>query len=69
MNNLEVWVYGLVSAAVSGGSGVVGTMYLDPDHFNFNNGISKLAGAWGMFALIGVLNYLKQSPVPKTPTK
>lgn len=72
---LKVWGWGLVSALVSGaGSGatiVAGAMTLSSQTFNvdsdYNLGLTlKLFGIASVVgAVIGLANYLKQSPLPK----
>lgn len=65
MKNLEVWARGLVSAAISGGAGAAGVIVVDPDHFNFNQGLHKLGLAFAWAAIIGVCMYLQKSPLPQ----
>lgn len=64
LGNLEVWVKGLVSAAVSSAAGSVTVVVVDPVTFNLQDGLAKLGTVAAISALIAVANYLKQSPLP-----
>jgi ABC-type uncharacterized transport system permease subunit len=68
MNIWIKWLKGLISAAVSsiGGSGAL--MLVAPEKFNFSDlpTMGKIAVA---LAIVGVLNYIKQSPFPGDPPK
>lgn len=61
---MRTWLNGLLTAAISGITMTAGAMVIDPEHFNTGTlkhlGMVALAGA-----LIGVLNFLRQSPLPK----
>ena len=68
----EIWLKGLLAAAISGGSGGVLTglaaVGIDPTHFNLQTGIGAtlrigLAAA-AINAIIGVAAYLQKSPLP-----
>jgi hypothetical protein len=68
----EIWIKGLLAAAISGGSGGVLTglaaVGIDPTHFNLQTGIGStlrigLAAA-AINAIIGVAAYLQKSPLP-----
>lgn len=69
---IEIWLKGLLAAAISGGSGGILTglaaVGLDPTHFNLQTGIGAtlrigLAAA-AINAIIGVAAYLQKSPLP-----
>lgn len=69
---IEIWLKGLLAAAISGGSGGVLTglaaVGIDPTHFNLQTGIGAtlrigLAAA-AINAVIGVAAYLQKSPLP-----
>jgi hypothetical protein len=72
MHRLEVWLKGLLAAAVAGAANGVITGFaavgIDPNHFNLQAGLkSTLAIATVsaiISAIIGVAAYLKQSPLP-----
>lgn len=68
----EIWLKGLLAAAISGGSGGILTglaaVGIDPTHFNLQTGIGAtlrigLAAA-AINAVIGVAAYLQKSPLP-----
>lgn len=70
---LEIWLKGLLAAAITGGSGGVLTglaaVGIDPAHFNLQAGIGStlrigLAAAT-INAIIGVAAYLQKSPLPE----
>lgn len=63
--NIRLWLYGLISAGISGASGATGFVVLDPEHFNVGAGLTKLAEAAAICAAIGVLNFLKNKPLPQ----
>jgi hypothetical protein len=72
MKRLEVWLKGLLAAAISGASGGVLTglaaVGIDPAHFNLQSGIGStmrigLAAAV-INSVIGVAAYLQKSPLP-----
>ena len=72
MKRFEIWLKGLLAAAISGASGGVLTGFaavgIDPQHFNLQAGIGStlrigLAAAV-INAAIGVAAYLQKSPLP-----
>ena len=73
MNRLEIWIKGILAAAVSGGSGGVLTGFaavgIDPQHFNLQAGVGatlRIAVAAALInAVIGVAAYLQKSPLPE----
>jgi hypothetical protein len=74
MSNLEVWLKGIVAAAITGAAGGVLTglaaVGIDPQHFNLQSGASATlrigAAAALINAIIGVAAYLQKSPLPGT---
>jgi hypothetical protein len=73
MKRFEIWLKGLLAAAISGASGGVLTGFaavgIDPSHFNLQAGIGAtlrigMAAAF-INALIGVAAYLQKSPLPE----
>jgi hypothetical protein len=72
VKQLEIWIKGLLAAAVSGGAGGVLTGFaavgIDPQHFNLQAGMGatlRIAAAAAMInAVIGVAAYLQKSPLP-----
>jgi hypothetical protein len=72
MKPLEIWLRGVIAAAISGGAGGVLTgfaaMGIDPQHFNLQSGAgatSRIAVAAALInSVIGVAAYLQKSPLP-----
>src|SRR5213080_3976825 len=68
----ELWLKGILAAAISGGAGGVLTGFaavgIDPQHFNLQAGIGatlRIAAAAALInAVIGVAAYLQKSPLP-----
>ena len=69
----EIWIKGLLAAAISGASGGILTglaaVGIDPTHFNLQTGISSTVriglAAAAINAIIGVAAYLQKSPLPE----
>jgi hypothetical protein len=72
LKQLEVWIKGIVAAAISGGAGGVLTglaaVGIDPQHFNLQTGLGatlRIATTAALInAVIGVAAYLQKSPLP-----
>ncbi len=72
MNRTEIWLKGMIAAAISGAAGGVLTglaaVGIDPQHFNLQAGIGstmQIAAAAALInAVIGVAAYLQKSPLP-----
>jgi hypothetical protein len=72
LKQFEIWVKGVVAAAISGGAGGVLTGFaavgIDPQHFNLQTGMSatlRIAAAAALInSIIGVAAYLQKSPLP-----
>ena len=68
----ELWLRGVVAAAISGGAGGILTglaaVGIDPQHFNLQAGMGATmrigAAAALINAVIGVAAYLQKSPLP-----
>ena len=75
MKRLELWLKGILAAAISGGAGGVLTGFaavgIDSQHFNLQSGIGPTmrigAAAALINAVIGVAAYLQKSPLPDGP--
>jgi hypothetical protein len=76
MSHLEIWLKGLLAAAITGAANGIITGFaavgIDPSHFNlaagFGNTISIASVSAGMSGIIAVAAYLKQSPLPDDST-
>ncbi len=76
MANWEIWLKGILAAAIAGAANGVITGFaavgLDPQHFNLQAGLHATLAIAGisalMSAIIGVAAYLKQSPLPPNGT-
>ena len=72
MNRFELWLKGILAAAISGGAGGVLTGFaavgIDPQHFNLQSGMGATmrigAAAALINSIIGVAAYLQKSPLP-----
>jgi hypothetical protein len=72
LRQFEIWLKGIVAAAISGGAGGVLTglaaVGIDPQHFNLQTGMGAtlhIAAAAALInAVIGVAAYLQKSPLP-----
>jgi hypothetical protein len=68
----EIWLRGIIAAAVSGGANGVVTGFaaigIDPNHFNLDAGFHHTVTIGGVSAaisaILGVALYLRQSPLP-----
>jgi len=68
----EIWLRGVIAAAVSGGANGVVTGFaaigIDPNHFNLDAGLHHTLSIGGasasISAILGVALYLRQSPLP-----
>jgi hypothetical protein len=73
MKRFEIWLKGLLAAAISGAAGGVLTGFaavgIDPAHFNLQAGIGatfRIGMAAALInAVIGVAAYLQKSPLPE----
>lgn len=60
----RVWLRGIVATAINGFASGLILLIADPVAFNFDAGFKKMLATSGIFALIGLANYLKQHPLP-----
>jgi hypothetical protein len=73
MSQINVWLKGILAAAISGAAGGVLTGFaavgIDPQHFNLQAGIGatmRIGMAAAIInAVIGVAAYLQKSPLPE----
>jgi hypothetical protein len=62
---VRVWLAGLLHAVVAGAANAAAGALADPGHFNLTHeGITALGKLAAAGAIIGVVMYLKQSPLP-----
>jgi hypothetical protein len=72
MNHFELWLKGMLAAAIAGAANGIITGFaavgIDPTHFNlqagFANTLAIASVSAGMSGIIAVAAYLKQSPLP-----
>lgn len=58
------WLDGIISAGVSGAVNGIAAIVVDPVNFNLQEGFSKVVSLAAAGAFIGVIMYLRQSPLP-----
>ena len=62
---VRVWLAGLLHAVIAGAANAAAGALADPGHFNLTHeGIAALGKLAAAGAVIGVVMYLKQSPLP-----
>ena len=66
MKTFEKWIGGVISASSGGALSALTAVGFDPSAFNFVDptAIKKTIAVATVGAAIGVMNYLKQSPLP-----
>jgi hypothetical protein len=64
----KTWIKGLVSAAIGAAANGITVVIVDPTNFNLNEGLGKLGSVMFVSAIVAIGLYLKQSPLPGTPT-
>ena len=65
MKTFQSWLEGIISAIMGGALSSLGAIGFAPETFNFDDGLNKTFAIAGMGAIIGLMNFLKQSPLPK----
>jgi len=69
MNNLKVWIHGLVAAAISAFASAASGAIALPSVFTFDRaGFVNMVKLATVPALLAVFAYLKSSPVPTLTT-
>lgn len=63
--NWKTWLQGLISAIISGAATSITMIIVDPQTFNFQEGIAKVGTVALVSGLVSAANFLKQSPLPK----
>ncbi len=74
MSKVEVWLKGILAAAITGAAGGILTglaaVGIDPQHFNLQSGAGatlRIGLAASLInSVIGVAAYLQKSPLPET---
>lgn len=60
----RTWVRGLAAAVIGGAANAVSMMVVDPQQFNFDEGMPALWKVALVSAIVNAAFYLKQSPIP-----
>lgn len=60
----KIWLRELVAAAISGAATGIAAVGIDPSTFNFGDGLSALGKMMFAGMVVGIMNSLKQSPLP-----
>lgn len=63
--NWRTWALGILHAAIGGAANSAAAMFVEPEHFNLGEGIGRVGAMAAAGALIGVVMYLRASPLPK----
>ena len=69
MNNIRVWLEGLLAALIGGAANAVTVIVVDPLNFNLGEGLPKLLQVVAVGAIVAAAAFLKQSPIPKAEEK
>jgi nucleoside recognition membrane protein YjiH len=64
MNKILLWIYWLIAAVIGGAASSITVAIVDPETFNLETGLKKLAIVACVSGLLAAANYLKQSPLP-----
>lgn len=64
MQGLELWLKGLIAACIGGAANAATVVFVDPEHFNVQNGLHAMLKVALVGALVSFLGYLKTSPLP-----
>lgn len=59
----KAWLRGLVAATINGAASGVVLVIAEPTHFNIYEGRGKLITTSCVLGILGMANYLKQSPI------
>jgi hypothetical protein len=63
MNAFKQWLRGLVSVAISSAASGVALVVADPQSFNLQKGLPKLAEVCAVLSLVHVALYLQKAPI------
>ncbi len=65
MDDLRIWIKGLMAAVIHGAAITVTAVIVDPSAFAASrNGLGRLGVVAGISAIFGAAGYLAQSPIP-----
>ena len=64
MRTLLLWLQGVVAALIGGAANAIAVIVVDPEHFNFAEGLPMLGKVAAIGAALAVAAYLKRSPLP-----
>ena len=65
MDDLRVWIKGLMAAVIHGAAITVTAVIVDPSAFAASrSGLGRLGAVAGISAIFGAAGYLAQSPIP-----
>lgn len=60
----KTWLHGLGAAFIGGGASSIVVMVIDPQKFNFGDGLANLGAVFFVSGLLKAAAYLSQSPLP-----
>jgi hypothetical protein len=64
---MATWLQGLIAALISGAVAALGGILVSPETIDFTSaGLKKMGFLAAGGALIGLVGFLKQSPLPKS---
>lgn len=69
MTSWKVWLHGLCATFIGGGAASIVVLVIDPQTFNFGDGLGKLATVFAVSGILKVAAYLSQSPLPPIDPK
>lgn len=64
MRGFSIWLRGMAAACIGGASNAAAVVFVDPEHFNWHDGLSAVGKVASAGAIIALLGYLKTSPLP-----
>lgn len=64
LKDWRVWAKGLLAAAISSAANGITVALVDPQNFNFGEGLYKLGSVIAASAIVGIALYLAKSPLP-----
>jgi hypothetical protein len=63
---MAIWLQGLIAALIAGAVAALGGILVSPETIDFSpTGLKKMGLLAAGGALIGVVGFLRQSPIPK----